>query len=344
MAIAAIAGPADTRRGGPRLDPRSTIDSGTRAAAILIEREGRDVDVGGPVPGFGTYILFEDQLSDESRARLLTEVEAGQSLIVTDASSPIVERFSRTSSVSVGSGCAIASLADVSDLDLGLVPALATGNVASCFPAGDGWLVSVSSLGSGQVIAVSTARPFTNARLADGHNAALVVGLVDLTEGPVRIVTATVGSGERSLADLIGEPVWAGLAGLLIAATVFGLNRGRRLGRPILETDPVEIEGSELVTATARLYARSGSGEHVLAAMADQLRADVETRYGFTGDDSVESIVGRLNLNESDSADMRVALTPDKPISDADFAARVSHGVRARTIVRGPQHKPEPNR
>jgi len=340
MVIAVIAGPADTRRGGPRLDPRSTIDSGTRAAVILIEREGRDVDLGGPVSGKGTYILFEDKLSHESRDRLIVEIEAGKSLIIADASSPLVDRLSRTSSVSVDSRCDIASLANVNDLELGLVPALAAGDIGSCFPAGDGWLVSVSSLGSGQVIAISSPRPFTNARLGDDHNAALVIGLVDLTDGPIRVLTATVGSGERSLSDLIGEPVWAALAGLLIAVIVFGLNRGRRLGLPIPETDPVEIEGSELVTATARLYAKAGSGEHVLEAMAHQLRHDVETRYGFASHDSVESIVGRLNLNEPDSADMRTALTPDKPSSDADFEARVSSGVRARTIVRGPQHKP----
>lgn len=344
MVIAAIAGPADTRRGGPRLDPRSTIESGTRAAVILMERQGRDVDVGGPAAGIGTYILFEDKLGDDIRDRLIADIEAGQSLIIADASSPIVERVSRTSSVSVGSGCDFASLADVTDLELGLVPSLAPGDIVSCYPAGDGWFVTVSSLGSGQVVAVSSPRPFTNARLGDGHNAALMIGLVDLTEGPIRILSATVGSGERSLSDLIGEPVWAALAGLLIAAIVFGLNRGRRLGRPILETDPVEIEGSELVTATARLYARADSGEHVLEAMADQLRADVETRYGFARHDSVDSIVSRLNLNESDSADIRLALTPHKPSSEADFEARVSHGVRARTIVKGPQHKPERGR
>jgi len=337
MAVAVIAGPADIRRGGPRLDPTSTIDSGTRAAVILIEQQGRGVDLGGPADGFGTYIMFDDQLGDENRDGLLAEVEAGSSLIVTDASSPIVERLSRTSTVRPGAPCMFSSLADVSDLELGLVPALASGNIGSCFAAGDGWLVSVSSRGEGQIVAVSSARPFTNARLGEGHNAALLVGLVDLTEGPIRILTATVGAGDQSLQDLIGEPVWAGLAAMLLAMIAFGLNRGRRLGRPILEADPVEIEGSELVTATARLYAKTRSGEHVLETMASQLRSDVEVRYGFARNDSVESIVGRMNLNDADSLDMRAALTPDKPVDDADFEARVSHGVRARTIVRGPQ-------
>jgi len=342
MALAAIAGPADTRRGGPRLDPRSTIDSGTRAAVILIERQGRNVDVGSVGVEHGTYILFDDNLSDESRDDLLTEVEAGRSLIIADASSPIVKRLSRTSSLSAGSRCSIPSLAGVSDLELGLVPALATGDIANCFPAGDGWLVSVSSLGSGQVVAVSSPRPFTNSRLADGHNAALVVGLVDLTEGPIRILTATVGSGNRSLRDLIGEPVWAALAALAIATIAFGLNRGRRLGHPILEADPVEIEGSELVTATARLYARSGSGEHVLVAMADQLRLDLELRHGVGKQDDTESIVRSLSSNEVDAADLRVALTPERPTDEADFQLRVGRGVRARTIVMGPPHKPKP--
>ena len=335
MMFAVFVGPSDGRRSGPPLDPRSTTDSGTRAAVILMEQHGRRVSIGAPGSAAGTVLMFTDDLEDDSREQLLDQISDGQSLIIADASSPLLERVNRAATIGPVQACSLPSLSAVSDLDLGLIPTLASGDIASCFAVGDGWLVTVSSHGAGQIVAISSPRPFTNGRLAQDHHAALILGVVQLTDGPIRIVYGAAGFGDRSLADLIGEPVWAALASLLLCVVLYGLFRARRLGLPVTESDPVEIEGSELVLATARLYARTHSDEYVLQTIADRLRIDIEHRWGFSVEEEPGTVIDRLHLNDADGTHIRVALGPRKPADAADFAQRVAHGVYARRIVRG---------
>ena len=64
------------------------------------------------------------------------------------------------------------------------------------------------------------------------------------------------------------------LAQLLIAFVVFALWRGRRLGRPVAEVQPVEIAGSELVVAVGNLLQKAGRPE----IAAERLRSDLPPR------------------------------------------------------------------
>lgn len=337
MLIAVLVGPTDGRRSGPPLDPRSTIDSGTRAAVILLERQGRDVGVGAVSRSAGTHLVFVDDMSDRDRAALLALVDGGGSVLVADPDSPLVESVVASGTVSTDVTCGIEPIASVADLSVGLVPGLDAGD-ASCFPVRDGWFVTVSAHGAGRVVAVASARPFVNGRLDDAHHAALLVGLADLTEGPIRIVHAAPGSGDKTLAELVGEPVWAALALGLLAVVSHGLHRSRRHGRPVVEADPVQIEGSELVLARSRLYAGAGAGHHVIEQMASDLRAELESRWGFAPSADTETIVERLQLHPRDAEHLRGALATDPPNDDADLTARIAHGVHARRIILGTEH------
>ncbi len=334
MVIAVLAGPTDGRRSGPPLDPRSTTDSGTRAAIVLVEERGREVSIGAVSRSAEVvHVILEDDLDEDARSDLLEQIAGGGQLVIADARSPILSTPSGTGTVASEDGCALAGLVGVDQFDVGLVPALEPGDVANCYPVRDGWFVTVSDHGAGRIIAVSSARPFTNARLAKAENAALVAGLLEMTTGPVRVVHATPGSGDRSLRDLIGEPVWTALAGALAAVVCHGLFRGRRLGRPVIEQDPVEIDGSELVSATARLYARSGSAAHVVERVVPRLRADLEQRWGFDKHADIETIIGRLQLEPDDAEHVRWALSETAPVTEEEFAARIEHAVHARRIV-----------
>lgn len=334
MVVAALVGPGDGRRGGPPLDPRSTIDSGTRAAALLLEATGHEVSVGGISTRAGVHVLFDDRLRDDERATLLELVDAGSTVVVADPGSPLVDRVVASGTVASSPQCAVPSLADVRSLSVGLVAGLAAGD-ASCYPVDDGWFVSIHDRGLGRIVGVGSARPFTNARLDDEHHAALLVGLVDVGDGSVRIVHAAPGSGERSLLDLVSQPVRAALALGLVAVMAYGAHRARRLGAPVTERDPVEIEGSELVAATARLHQRARAREHVLAAARARLVRDLGERWLLGDVAAVDAELDRRRVAASDAEHIRSALDETPSRDDADFVARLGHLVAAQRVVRG---------
>ena len=71
MLIAFVTGESDSRRSGPPLDPRSTIDSGARAAVILLEQQGRSVSIGSATSSVDTFLVLDDNLQATERERLL---------------------------------------------------------------------------------------------------------------------------------------------------------------------------------------------------------------------------------------------------------------------------------
>jgi hypothetical protein len=84
------------------------------------------------------------------------------------------------------------------------------------------------------------------------------------------------GGTDRSLGDVLGRGVRLAILQLFVAFVVYALYRARRLGPPILEPQPVEIDGSELVVAVGQLLQQSARPEHA----ADLLRADTRRRLG----------------------------------------------------------------
>ncbi len=335
MLIAFVTGESDSRRSGPPLDPRSTIDSGARAAVILLEQQGRSVSIGSATSPVDTFLVLDDNLQATERERLLDRVEHGADLVIADGRSDLVETASRASTVRDGIACELSGLTSVADIDVGVVPGLVAGDLGNCFPVGSGWFLTVTSRGEGRVIALSSSRVFTNSRIDEGHNAALVVGVLAMTEGEIRIVQALPGAGDRTLVELIGEPAWAALALLVIAFVTYGAHRARRLGQPVTETDPVEIAGSELVRATARLYRKADGRGHVVEAIRGQLRRDLATRWALDEAEPIDSVVRRLQLADDEETHVRDALTAPVPQDEAGFTQLVGSCVRARRTIRG---------
>ena len=335
MVVAFIAGEPDARRSGPALDPRSTTGSGARAAVILLEQQGHVVSIGNVTDGADTYLVLDDNLPEDEWSRLLARVERGADLVIADGRSDLLATASAASTVRDGDGCDLGALALVDDIDVGLVPGLVSGNLGNCYPVGSGWFLTVSSRGDGRIIALSSARAFTNSRIDNGQNAAVVVGVLAMTNGEIRIVQTLPGAGDKTLSELIGEPVWAALAMMAIAFVAYGTYRARRLGQPVIEADPVEIAGSELVSATARLYAKADGKGHVIEAMRAQLVSDLDSRWAIDDTESIDSVVRRLQVHGEDEAHLRAALTAPIPNDEAGFTQLVGSCVRARHTIRG---------
>jgi hypothetical protein len=148
--------------------------------------------------------------------------------------------------------------------------------------------------------------------------------LVVLEPGPL----ATPGGG-RSLLELIAPGVKAALIQLALAFGVYVLWRARRLGRPVLEPQPVAVAGSELVAATGSLLDRTRSPQHAAELLRRDLRAFLGDRLGVPRESDLRVLTavtaGRTGLDETM---LGRALGPDPVLDDAQLV------TLARTIDR----------
>ena len=68
---------------------------------------------------------------------------------------------------------------------------------------------------------------------------------------------------------------------LAVAFGVLVLWRSRRLGRPVLEPQPVQLAGSELVVAVGELLQRAKGREQAASVLRDDLRRWLAERLGL---------------------------------------------------------------
>jgi hypothetical protein len=155
----------------------------------------------------------------------------------------------------------------------------------ACFPGddhGNAYLLS-TNVGNGTVVELGGPRFWTNRRLGKADNSVLAVNL--LAPRPGTRVTwlsgPSVGGGRQSLWGLIPPRVKEALLQLLIVGVLVALWRGRRLGRPVIESPPVEIPGSELVVAVGNLLERGRRREQAAGLLRADLTRMLADRYGL---------------------------------------------------------------
>ncbi|MCP3939211.1 MAG: DUF4350 domain-containing protein [Actinomycetia bacterium] len=341
VGAAVLWGRDDGRVAGPPLDPRSTIGSGTRAAWLLAEDVGRDVSVGQFDDRRAVTVLVDPEVMEDVEVDQIREyVESGGTVVLLEPDDRLVE----LADVDVIDGevhCAVEPLAGVANLTIGVVQGIgAPAGSQHCFAVGDGWLVVSAEAGEGRIVAVGSARPFTNQWLAEDDHAALVVGVLALTDGPIRVVATSrvgaIGEGGRDLMDLVSPVVWALVAMVVVVAAAFTLSRGRRLGAPVLESDAVEIDATELTRATARLYERTDATAVGAARMSTLVRSDLARRWRISTDETdAASIAARVRAGH-DQVDVVIeALGTNRPDDDDAYVRRIAAAVEARRVITG---------
>lgn len=331
-----------TRDRGAALDPRSTAPDGTRALVQLLERFGARVDLlsGAPRPGdTDVALVLQDRFgaagnaARRARAAALEQwARAGGRLVVADPSSPFSPRADADDGPT-GPGdsrlepgdCDVAALAAVGEL---LVPQPSWYRVPAaaqrCFSSGADAFVVVQPYGQGTLVSVGSPQVFVNERLDEADNAVLAVALLAPAPGTrVAIIEGSAaGSGDKTLSDLIPLHVQLALAQLAIAFVLYALWRARRLGRPVEEASPVQIDAAELVVSVGRLLEHS----HDPGAVAQRLRADTRRvladRLGLPHDAPVPAIAAAIttrrttaSLGANSRERIEVALG-DAPITD----------------------------
>lgn len=349
LAVLVAGGPG---RDGPPLDPSSTGPRGTKALVEVLSALGIDVALtDAPGAGDAVALLLADALDDHAAEDVREWVRAGGTLVVADPASTFVPEVVGAASVgpletSLPRACAADALSDVARVAApgGVVYAEPDAGALACFPRGDGyWLVATPS-GEGTVVALGGPGAFTNRALGEADNGLLVAALLapEVGGSVAFLRPAAPGTGQTGLRDLVADRVWLALLQLGLAFLVVVAWRSRRLGAPVAEPQPVQIAGSELVTAVGHLLQQTGARAQAARVLRDDLRRELADRLGLPADSPVQEVTAawsrRTGQHPDELADLLCG--PD-PAGEGDLVALAVDLERAR---RGALADPTPTK
>jgi len=286
LLIGLIAGDGDSSTSGPPYSPSSTSGDGTRGLVLMLGELGADLRVGQKVPDATTQValLLHDGLDDEGRQQLETWVSDGGTLVLADPDSPLAAGttgFSGAALVERGT-CDVAALDDVFELRIPFASEFRVrGDAQSCFGDGRNAFIVSAPFDQGRIVSVGGADGFTNAALDEADNSVLAARLLIPSDGgSVAILDPNPpGSGRTTLGDLIADRVFQAILQLGVAFIVYALWRSRRVGRPVVEPQPVAIAGSQFVRAVGGLQQRSHSTDRAASTLRIDTRRILCTRY-----------------------------------------------------------------
>jgi len=329
---------AARRTEGPPLDPGSTAVDGARAV-VELTRTFATMDVLDDVPdaGIDTALVLQDRFDRDAAEALQAWVRDGGTLVVADPGSALTPPVTGAATDEIAADCAVTDLPEIGRLDVGTsrryeVPA----GAETCARSGADAFVVVEAVGAGRVVSIGGPALFTNGLLDEADNAVLATALLaptpDTRSAFLRPALA-VGSGDDGLVDLIGTPVRAALAQLLVAFALMALWRARRLGRPVPEPQPVQIEGAELTRAVGRMLTRAHRPDRAAAVLRDRARRDLSGRLGLPLDAPADLVVSvlaeRTGLSPAEAR--RAAIDP--VTTDDDLVAVATLLVRIREEI-----------
>ncbi len=327
---------------GPPLDPDSSGPLGTAALVALLAELGAEVDIDNAAPAAGDEValVLADDLDDAGRAELEAWVRSGGTLVVADPAStlhpfpPDPTAGLSLVDVPVDRSCAIPALASVGEVEApaGSVVYELVPGASGCYRVGDLAYLAAVAEGDGVVVAVGGAGLFTNQAIGDADNAVLAAALLVPRPGTdVAFLRPPVpGSGGEGLADLVGDNVKAALWQLGLAFVVYALWRARRLGRPVAERQPVELEASELVVAVGRLLQQARHHDEAARLVGDGLRRRLAERLGLGPEATAEQVAEVAAGHSGIPTERILAAMAPPPLRSAE--ALVAHGVRAEAI------------
>lgn len=300
-------------------DPRSAAGSGTRGLVVLLQHEGASVDVvrSAPAPGDEHRVLIlQDRLNDAQRRDLLAFVEAGGVVVVADPESALAGEVGDTSTIADGlpafegneidgqinvplDQCDVAALSHLRGVFVRSGVRFHGAAQAMCFRNDSGSFAVVHRRGSGLIVQLGDNELFTNSLLRYADNGPLATALlapsagshVDILLGSKAAKSAAdIGSGEKTLTDLVRPGVWMAIVQLSIAFVVFALARAIRPGRPVREPAQVPIAGSELVVATGNLMQRAHHAERAGWLLRGNLYRALCKQYHLPPTSSIQAL------------------------------------------------------
>lgn len=312
------------------LDPNGVGNDGLKGVLELARSYGATVDLlyGLPEPRHTVALLATDSYDSAESASLTAWVRSGGTLVLASPQSDLLPRRSavRSSGEEIPAGaCTVRALSNVRSISIppGSQPFRVSATSQSCFSVGetDAYVV-VRSEGRGNIVAITDPRVFTNGRLDLAGNAVLAASLLapSRSSSVAFLRAPAIGSGDESVVDLIPAGVSLGVVQLAAGFLVFAWFSARRLGRPLIEDPPVQIESSELVAAVGRLLARSGTPQHAAAVLRADARRALALDLSLAPSTPVEGLIAVItSCRGCDSASL-ASLLYDHPVhTEADL-------------------------
>jgi hypothetical protein len=336
---------------GNPLDPASPGPLGTKGLVEVMRELGGRVVISPEAPAAGTDValLLSDDLTPERRQELLGWVGRGGTLVVADPGSgvtavkPVGSTRIGLLDAEIERRCDVPALARVGRVAApgGVVFEVpGAGGVQACYPRNDGAWLLVQSVGSGSVVRLGGASALVNEELGKADNGVLMASLLVPTPGTsVHVLQPPLpGGGGAGLGDLIAPRVRLALWQLVVAFVLLALWRARRLGRPVVEPQPVQLPGAELVVAVGNLMQRAKSRGQAAGLLTDDLRRSLAERLGLPAstppDQLADAVAARTGIPRE-----RVlrTLTQATPGDEAELVA-LSQAVDTirREVIRVP--------
>jgi len=339
-------------------DPRSEEGSGTRGLVVLLEREGATVDVVRAAPSVGSQqrvLVLEDRLNDNQRSDLLAFAEGGGVVIMADPNSALAGDLGDTntvtdelpsfdanevnSQINVPLGeCTIAALDHLRGVFVrtGLRFRDVSETTSACFGNQSGSFAIVAPRGVGLIVQLGDNELFTNSLLRYADNGPLATALlapvdgsrVDILLGEEAAKTvADIGSGERTLTDLVRPGVWMAFTQLAIAFVIFAIARAIRPGRPVREPEQVPIAGSELVVATGNLMQRAQHAERAGWLLRGNLYRSLCQQFRLPPTTSIDALDAAVSQHTSLPSG-QVAAALQREVQDTAGLLQLSHSLQ----------------
>ncbi|MFC4497729.1 DUF4350 domain-containing protein [Streptomyces ovatisporus] len=352
-AVLAVAGVAIAAiRSGPEyglLDPRSTDDHGSRAAAELLRERGIEIEMvststeAKKAVGPHTTLLVSDPdaLSRRQSSDLRTAPRSGGRTVLvapgpaaTRALTRGVRASAPTSVELTPPDCDFPPAERAGDAELGGVRYTVTTDQAdTCYlhrslpslvrlPA-DSDNGSRAGADGGDTVLLGAPDPLYNQRLAHRGNASLMLQLLGSRPHLVWYVpspagSSTDGDGERGLLELLPDGWSWALLQLSFAAVLAALWRARRLGPLVSEQLPVSVRASETTEGRARLYRRADARDSASEALRSATRARLAGLLGLSAAEAHSPQALTTAVAASSSADSAPGPgTTTQPPSDA---------------------------
>ena len=268
-------------------------------------------------------------LREHDRGELLRWVRGGGTLVVAvqdDVSYPVSRRgppqyaYGDPAALDVFSMTLLSGVLERGNTVIAVTPTLASGvsgapislrvpapDVLAPLPdarviaqVGSHTVAAVESVGSGRVIAVSTAYPFTNEGLADDGNARFVLYLLRSVPPGSLVGFDEYHHGSRQTSSipawLVGQPAGQGVLLALLLLGIYVVWTGRRLGRVYVPPGlRIRRRPVEYVAAMANLARMAGQRDAALADYRDWLKQRLGRPYRIDPTQGDESFVSELS-------------------------------------------------
>jgi hypothetical protein len=110
---------------------------------------------------------------------------------------------------------------------------------------------------------------------------------------------------------------------------VYALWRGRRLGRPLTEPQPVDIAGSELVAAVGDLLQRTREPQRAARLLRDDTRRRLCRALGLPTDSTIETLADAVAGRTAVSADRVARTLSTQPVTSDDDLVSLAREIES---------------